>query len=84
MTTATKSTAPSGNGSLLTGDRVVVLDAPSWCRRYFTGKAGRIVRVLPFSEGNVWVRFERPVTPWCDRMDSVEEFPFAPDQLAVA
>lgn len=73
----------TGNGRLFTGDRVVVLDAPSWCRRYFTGKAGRVMRVLPFA-GDVWVRFERPVIPWCDRMDPVEVFPFAPDQLAAA
>lgn len=84
MTTATETRAPSGNGTLLAGDRVIVLDAPSWCRRYFTGMAGRVVRVLPFNEGDVWVRFERPVTPWCDRMDPVEEFPFAPHQLAAA
>ncbi len=79
MTMATE----TGNGRLFTGDRVVVLDAPSWCRRYFTGKAGRVMRVLPFA-GDVWVRFERPVIPWCDRMDPVEVFPFAPDQLAAA
>ena len=29
-------------------------------------------------------RFERPVSPWCDRMEPVEEFPFAPEQLAAA
>jgi hypothetical protein len=73
----------TGNGRLFTGDRVVVLDAPSWCRRYFAGKAGRVMRVLPFA-GDVWVRFERPVIPWCDRMDPVEVFPFARDHLAAA
>jgi hypothetical protein len=83
MTTAIANEAPSAAGRLTSGERVVVLDAPSWCRRYFTGKAGRIVRGLPFA-GEVWVRFERPVSPWCDRMDTVEEFPFAPDQLAAA
>jgi hypothetical protein len=79
MTTATQ----TGNGRLAAGDRVVILDAPSWCRRYFTGRAGRVARVLPFA-GDVWVRFERPIIPWCDRMDPVEEFPFARDQLAAA
>jgi len=44
----------------------------------------RVVRVVPFAGGDVWVRFERPVVPWCERMDPVEEFPFAPAQLAVA
>ncbi len=72
-----------GNADLATGERVVILDAPSWCRRYFTGRAGRVARIFPFA-GDVWVRFERPVIPWCDRMDPVEEFPFAPDQLAAA
>ncbi len=71
-------------GGLLAGDRVVIVDAPSWCRRYFAGQVGRIVRVLPFTRGDVWVRFERPVGPWCDRMESIEEFPFAPDHLAAA
>ena len=70
--------------SLQPGDRVLILDAPSWVRRYFTGRSGRVVRVVPFAGGDVWVRFERPVIPWCDRMDAVEEFPFAPEQLAVA
>lgn len=65
------------------GDRVLVLDAPKWCRRYFAGREGRVTRVLPFDSGDVWVRFERPVDPWCDRMDPVEEFPFAPGQLVL-
>jgi len=69
---------------LSAGDRVVIVDAPSWVRRYFTGRAGRVVRVLPFAGGDVWVRFERPVIPWCDRMEPVEVFPFAPEQLAAA
>ena len=43
-----------------------------------------MVRVIPFPGGDVWVRFEPPVIPWCDRMDAVEEFPFAPEQLAAA
>ncbi len=81
---AAEAQSPWRNGGLLTGDRVRILDAPSWCRRYFVNQAGRVVRVLPFAGGDVWVRFERPVTPWCDRMDPVEEFPFAPEQLAVA
>jgi len=84
MTMATEAQPHTRNDSLFTGDRVRILDAPSWCRRYFAGKAGRVVRVLPFPGGDVWVRFERPVTPWCDRMDAVEEFPFAPEQLAAA
>ncbi len=84
MTMATEVQSPRRDDGLLSGDRVRILDAPSWCRRYFTGKAGRVVRVLPFPGGDVWVRFERPVTPWCDRMDTVEEFPFAPEQLAAA
>ncbi len=66
------------------GDRVLVLDAPSWCRRYFAGRAGRVTRVLPFAGGDVWVRFEPPVTPWCERMDPVKEFPFSPQQLQAA
>ena len=84
MTTAIEAQPPTRDGDLLSGDRVRILDAPSWCRGYFTGKAGRVVRVLPFAGDNVWVRFERPVMPWCDRMDAVEEFPFAPEQLAAA
>lgn len=84
MTTATDAPPQSRNGEVRAGDRVRVLDAPSWCRRYFTGKAGRVVRVVPFPGGDVWVRFERPVTPWCERMDPVAEFPFAPDQVAAA
>jgi len=84
MTMATEAQSLTRDGGLLSGDRVRILDAPSWCRRYFTGKAGRVVRVLPFAGDNVWVRFERPVMPWCDRMDAVEEFPFAPEQLAAA
>jgi hypothetical protein len=84
MTMATEAPTQLSNGGLLEGDRVRILDAPSWCRRYFAGKAGRVVRVLPFPGGDVWVRFDRPVTPWCDRMDTVQEFPFAPEQLAAA
>ena len=70
--------------SLQPGDRVLIRDAPSWVRRYFTGRAGRVSRVLPFAGGDVWVRFERPVIPWCARMEAVEEFPFAPEKLAAA
>ena len=84
MTTATETPSLTLQGRLLAGDHVLVLDAPSWCRRYFRGKAGHVVRVLPFDGGDVWVRFERPVIPWCDRMEPVEEFPFGPDQLAAA
>jgi hypothetical protein len=84
MTLATEALPRSGNGEVRAGDRVLILDAPSWCRRYFTGRAGRVVSVLPFPGGDVWVRFERPVMPWCERMDPVAEFPFAPDQLATA
>ncbi len=84
MTTATEAPAAPRDSELLAGARVRILDAPSWCRRYFAGRTGRVVRVLPFPGGDVWVRFERPVTPWCDRMEAVEEFPFAPDQLAAA
>ncbi|OGO46537.1 MAG: hypothetical protein A2W34_03650 [Chloroflexi bacterium RBG_16_64_32] len=84
MTTTTEASPRSGIGDVRPGDRVLILDAPSWCRRYFTGKAGEVVRVLPFPGGDVWVRFERPVTPWCERMDPVEEFPFSPRHLAAA
>ena len=84
MTTAVETRAQSAHRRLRTGDRVLVVDAPSWCRRYFAGRAGRVARVLPFPGGDVWVRFERPVSPWCDRMDPVEQFPFAPGQLAAA
>ena len=70
--------------SLQPGDRVLIRDAPSWVRRHFTGRAGRVSRVLPFAGSDVWVRFERPVVPWCDRMEPVEEFPFAPGQLSAA
>ncbi len=84
MTTATESRPQSRNGKLHAGDRVLILDAPSWCRRYFAGRTGRVLRVLPFAEGDVWVRFERPVNPWCDRMGPVEAFPFPREQLAVA
>ena len=84
MTTSTVPAIAERSDELAAGDRVVILDAPSWVRRYFTGKAGRVVRVPPFAGGDVWVRFERPVIPWCDRMDPVEEFPFAPAQLAAA
>ena len=84
MATATESRPLSKNGHLRAGDRVLILDAPSWCRRYFAGRAGRVVRILPFAEGDVWVRFEPPVNSWCDRMDPVEEFPFARHQLAAA
>ncbi len=83
MTLAAQAAPPIIDSVLQMGDRVRVLDAPSWCRRYFAGKQGRVVRVIPFG-GDVWVRFERPVTPWCDRMDPVEEFPFAKDQIAAA
>ena len=84
MTTSTVPAPAERSDELAAGDRVVIVDAPSWVRRYFTGKAGRVVRVTPFAGGDVWVRFERPVIPWCDRMDPVEEFPFAPAQLAAA
>ena len=84
MTTATDTLKQVADGRLAAGDRVHVLDAPSWCRRYFTGRAGLVVRVIPFPGGDVWVRFEPPVIPWCQRMDAVEEFPFAPEQLAAA
>ena len=80
--TTTMAPAVDGTQELATGDRVVIVDAPSWVRRYFTGRAGRVSRVLPFAGGDVWVRFERPVIPWCERMEAVEEFPFAPEQLA--
>ena len=84
MATAVETRPPSANGRFRAGDRVFIVDAPAWCRRYLAGKAARVVRVLPFVGGDVWVRFERPVAPWCQRMDPVEEFPFAPDQLAAA
>ena len=82
MTTSTVPAMETRMDELTAGDRVVIVDAPSWVRRYFTGRAGRVVRVLPFAGGDVWVRFERPVIPWCDRMEPVEEFPFAPEQVA--
>ncbi len=84
MTTAVDERPQTSDNRLRAGDRVRVVDAPSWCRRHFTDRAGRVVRVLPFRDGDVWVRFERPVRPWCDHMDPVEEFPFAPGQLAAA
>ncbi len=84
MTPATEAPPQSGNGDMRAGDRVLILDAPSWCRSYFTGKEGRVVRVLPFPGGDVWVRFESPVSPWCERMDPVEESPFSPRQIAAA
>ncbi len=84
MSTVAETLSAPRNGGLLAGDRVVIVDAPSWCRRYFTGQVGRVVRVLPFAGGDAWVRFERPVGPWCDRMEPIEEFPFAPDHLAAA
>ena len=65
------------------GDRVMVVDAPAWCRRYLAGRAGYVARVLPFA-GDIWVRFERPVAPWCERMEAVDEFPFTLDQLSAA
>ena len=84
MTTSVDERPQTRDNRLLPGDRVRVVDAPSWCRRYFTGQAGRVLRVLPFRDGDVWVRFEQPVSPWCDRMDPIDEFPFAPGQLAAA
>jgi len=84
MTTSIVSGTEGRTDGLSAGDRVVIVDAPSWVRRYFTGRSGRVLRVLPFAGGDVWVRFERPVIPWCDRMEAVEEFPFAPEQLVAA
>ena len=84
MTTSTESVTEGRTEELAAGDRVVIVDAPSWVRHYFTGRSGRVLRVLPFPGGDVWVRFERPVVPWCDRMEPVEEFPFAPEQLSAA
>ena len=84
MPMTTEPSAQSTDSEVRAGDRVLILDAPSWCRSYFRGKEGRVVRVLPFPGGDIWVRFERPVTPWCERMDPVEEFPFDPTQLAAA
>src|SRR4030067_3296175 len=63
MTTTTEASPRSGIGDVRPGDRVLILDAPSWCRRYFTGKAGEVVRVLPFPGGDVWVRVERRLHP---------------------
>ncbi len=84
MATAVETWPQSRNGRLHIGDRVVVVDAPAWCRRYLAGRVGRVVRILPFGGGDAWVRFERPVGPWCERMDPVEEFPFSPGHLAPA
>jgi len=75
---------PTASDRLRPGDRVLILDAPKWCRDYFAGLQGRVTRVLPFDSGDVWVRFERPVDPWCERMDPVEEFPFAAADLTAA
>lgn len=72
------------NGSLTAGDRVVVLDAPSWCREHFSGKVGCVSRVLPFPAGDIWVQFDTPVAPWCSRMDPVEEFPFSWNEVTAA
>ncbi len=82
MVLAVETRPRSADGHLQPGDRVMVVDAPSWCRRYLAGKVGRVVRVLPFKGGDVWVRFERPVTPWCESMEALEEFPFSPWQVA--
>jgi hypothetical protein len=84
MTMAMEATRQMISAAVRPGDRVRILDAPSWCRRYFAGRDGRVVRTLPFAGGDVWVRFERPVRPWCERMDAVEEFPFALDQVTPA
>ncbi len=70
------------NGALRVGDRVLIVDAPSWCRRYVEGRHGCVARVLPFEEEPlIWVRFEPPIPPWCARMESLEEFPLAAGQL---
>ncbi len=84
MTPPSQTLTRSANDHIHPGDKVLVVDAPSWCRRYFAGRLGRVVRVLPFHGGHAWVRFELPVTPWCERMDPVDEFPFALDELAAA
>lgn len=70
------------NGALRVGDRVLVVDAPSWCRRFVEGRHGCVARVFPFDEEPlVWVWFEPPIAPWCARMEALEEFPFASGQL---
>ncbi len=84
MTITMEAPTQPERATLHPGDRVLVLDAPSWCRRYLTGLTGHVIQVLPFDRGDVWVRFERAVTPWCERMDPVEEFPFSPQQLQAA
>ncbi len=72
----------SSNGALRAGDRVLIVDAPSWCRRYVEGRRGCVARVFPFDkEPLVWVRFEPPVPSWCPRMKTLEEFPFAAGQV---
>ena len=53
MTTSTALAVEDRMDELNAGDRVVIVDAPSWVRRYFTGRAGRVVRVLPFAGGDV-------------------------------
>lgn len=75
-------TSKHSNGTLHVGDRVLIVDAPSWCRRYVKGKRGRVARVLPFAEEPlVWVRFRPAITPWCPRMGPLQEFPLAAGQL---
>ncbi len=72
----------SSNGALRAGDMVLIVDAPSWCRRYVEGMLGYIARVFPFGEEPlVWVRFEPPIPSWCPRMETLEEFPFAAGQV---
>ncbi len=70
------------NGAFHAGDRVLVTDAPSWCRRHVQGKRGYVTRVLPFDEEPlVWIRFDPPIPAWCPSMDALDVFPFAAGQL---
>lgn len=82
MTIAIEAVPQAVGAGVRPGDRVRIEDAPAWCRRHFTGRAGQVVRVVPLAGGDVWVRFEQPVRPWCKGMDAVKEFPFAPNHLA--
>ncbi len=84
MTMATQSRPAAQRRRLQPGDEVIVRGAPEWCRRYLAGRTGRVTRVLPFPHGEIWVRFHAPVSPWCERMEPVEDFPFAREELILS
>ena len=84
MITATQSRPAERRRRLQPGDEVIVRGAPEWCRRYLAGLTGRVTRVLPFPNGEVWVRFDAPVSPWCERMEPLAEFPFTREELILS